>query len=882
MLTIARLLIGVAATLVPTSTRQDWAREWQAELWHRHDRLRGGGTLAERADLVLRASGAIVHAAWLRKEEWSLSVIMQDVRYALRGLWLRPAFAFIVVAMLALGIGINAAVFSVLRAVLLKPLPYSEPHRLVQIWETNPLRNWTQATVAPANLVDWRARSRSFAGIAYYMGSDTKAPGVADATLTGAGEPERVRGVFISANLFAVLGAAPAAGRTFKPEDELRGRNRVIVLSDAFWQRRFARDPSVVGRRVDLNGLAYDVVGVMPKGFELPGAETDYWLPRVYDEAQFRAQRRPHLLRAVARLAPGVTIEQAREELARIMGDLEREYPDTNTKMGADLGPLHDWFVGESRDALIMLMAAVLSVLLIACTNVASLLLARATTRRRELAIRVALGAGRLRLFRQLMTESLVLGAAGAGLGIVVAQLAIGWLRRNSPAGVPRLELVAIDGWVLAFVAGLTGLTALVFGLAPAWQGMGGASSETLQDGARATTGRGARLRRFLIAGEVALSVVLLVAAGLLVRSFMQLRGVDPGIDVSRGLSFRVTAPSQRYDNDAKVVAFYSAALDRIRALPGVRAAGATVRLALEGYNWTGDLFIDGRPEVWGRELRHKAITPGYLAAAGIPVLRGRDFGPEDTAAGQPVVIVNHTLARTYFQNRDPIGQRLAFRRPSETTVWRTIVGVAADEKQDGLAAEVKPEVYDPHAQDTSNTMSFIVRTSGDPLAILPAVRRELATLDGSIALYNIRTLEQVLDRSLAEERFALLVLAGFAATALLLAAVGLYGIIAFAVTTRTREIGLRLALGATRSAVLRMVVWDGLRVVIAGLMVGIGAALAIGRLLEAFLFKTTSADPLVLLSVAAILSLAGLAASYVPAMRAAGVDPATTLKNDT
>jgi putative ABC transport system permease protein len=883
LLALSRLLISLASAIVPSAVRDDWTREWHAELWHRRERLAAQGRLsvAANADLLMRSFGAIIHALWLRKEEWSFSMIMQDVRYALRGLWHRPAFTSISVLMLALGIGANAAVFSVVRAVLLKPLPYRDPDRLVQIWETNPLRNWTESVVAPANLLDWRARSRSFDGIAFYNGSDTKAPGMADTTLTGAGDPERVRGMIVSANFFAVLGTPAAFGRTFNPDEELRGRNRVLVLSEGFWQRRFGGDPSVVGQRVDLSGLSYEVVGVMPQHFQVPGADTDYWAPRLYDEAQLRAQRRPHMLRVVARLAPGVTLDQARNEITTIMSDLEREYPDTNTKMGAGLGPLHDWFVGDSREALVMLMAAVTTVLLIACTNVASLLLARATTRRRELAIRVALGAGRLRLFRQLLTESLVLATAGATIGILFAYAVVGWLRQNGPAGVPRLDQMIIDGWVLAFVVVMTFATALVFGLAPAWQSVRTAPSETLQESSRGTTGSGVTLRRVLIAGEVALSVVLLVAAGLLVRSFVQLRGVNPGIDLAGGLSFRVALPAQRYDTGTKVTDFYSEALTRIRTVPGVRAAGATVRLALEGYNWTGDLFIDGKPDVWGRELRHKAITAGYFGAAGIPILKGRDFTSADTATGQPVVIVNQALARTYFQDMDPIGQRLAFRRPSPETVWRTIVGVVADEKQDGLAAEVKPEVYDPHTQDSQNQMSIIVRTSGDPLSMLPAIRREIASLDARLALYNVRTLEQVFERSLAEERFATVVLTAFATGALLLAAIGLYGIVAFTVTARTKEIGLRLALGASRSAVLRMVVWDGLRVVLVGLVVGLIAALALSRVVEAFLFQTPSADPQVLVSVAGMLALAGALASYVPALRAARVDPATSLRDE-
>jgi putative ABC transport system permease protein len=881
MLRFSRLLVSIAAAIVPSAVRDDWTREWHAELWHRHHRLAGGGPLSvkARADLVLRSFGAVVHALWLRKEEWSLSVIMQDVRYALRGLWHRPAFSAISILMLALGIGANAAVFSVVHAVLLKRLPYHEPERLVQIWETNPLRNWTDNVVAPANLLDWRGRNRSFEGIAYYMGSDTKAPGINDATLTGTGEPERVRGMLVSANFFTVLGSPAAFGRTFNPDEELRGRTRVVILTEGFWRRRFAGDPSVVGTRIELNGLPFEVVGVMPRAFHVPGAQPDYFAPWLYDEAQMRGLRRPHLFRSVARLAPGVTLDQARGDMTRIMSELEREYPDTNTKMGAGLGPLHDWFVGDSRRALVMLMAAVGVVLVIACTNVASLLLARATTRRKELAIRVALGAGRLRLVRQLLTESLVLAAGGAVLGSLFAYLAVAWLQQGGPASVPRFDRTAIDGWVLLFVVATTFATAVAFGLAPAWQSVRTAPAETLQEGSRGATVGGVALRRVLIAAEVALSVVLLVAAGLVVRSFIQLRGVDPGIDVAGGLSFRVSLPSQRYETDAKASDFFTEAVDRIRRIPGIRAAGATVRLALEGYNWTGDLFIDGRPDVWGRELRHKAITPGYLGAAGIPIVQGRDFTTADTAVGQPVVIVNQTLARQYFPNMDPVGQRLAFRRPTATTMWRTIVGVAADEKQDGLATDVKPEVYDPHTQDSANTMSVIVRTTGDPLATLPSVRREVAALDRAVALYDVRTLEQVVERSLAEERFAAVVLAGFAFGALLLAAVGLYGIVAFAVTARTREIGLRLALGASRSAVLRMVVWDGLRVVLVGLALGLVAAVALSRVVEVFLFRTASADPLVFASVAAILAAAGVIASYVPALRAARVDPAISLR---
>jgi putative ABC transport system permease protein len=420
--------------------------------------------------------------------------------------------------------------------------------------------------------------------------------------------------------------------------------------------------------------------------------------------------------------------------------------------------------------------------------------------------------------------------------------------------------------------------TAILFGLAPAFQSARSSATQALRDGGRTTTGEGVRLRRVLIAGEVALSVVLLVSAGLLLRSFVRLRSVDPGINAAQALSFKVTVPD-RYESDEKIAAYFTDATVRLRALPGVQAAGATGRLPLEGYSWTGDLFVEGRPEVWGRDLRHKSITPGYLQAAGMRLVAGRDFGSQDSASGQMVVLVNQTLARGFFPDGLPVGRRIAFDRPSATTTWSTIVGVVADEKQDALGAAVQPEVYSPHTQDARSQMSLIVRTAMPAASLLPAIRREMAAVDAAVAMYDIRSLEQVVDQSLAEERFSTWLLGAFATTAWLLAVIGLYGVVAFAVSARTREIGVRIALGASRTHVLRMVVWDGVRVVLAGVVVGLFGALSIGRVVEGFLFQTRGADPLVLASVAGMLALAGLCASYVPAWRASRVDPVESLR---
>jgi putative ABC transport system permease protein len=619
----------------------------------------------------------------------------------------------------------------------------------------------------------------------------------------------------------------------------------------------------------------------MPPDFHLPGADVDAWVPMLFDEARFRQMRRAHWFRVIARLRPGVTLGQARDEMTRIAADLERQYPETNTQMGVGLGPLHEWLVGDLRGALLGLLGAVALVLLVACTNVAGLLLARATARRREVAIRTALGAGRLRLVRQLLTESFVLAGAGAVFGVLLANGAIGLLRRFGPEGVPRLDRAGIDLPVLIFVTVVAAATALLFGLAPAWQGSR-SSSDALKDGARGATAAGARLRRLLIVGEVTLSVVLLVGAGLLVRSFDRLRQVDPGMDASRALSFRISLPEQRYDDDEQVASFYTRLTGQLRGVPGVRAAGASVRLALEGRTWTGDLFVEGKPEVWGRELRHKPVTPGYLEAAGLRLLRGRDFSGADTAASDPVVLVNETLVRQFFGAADPVvGQRLAFGRPSANTRWRTIVGVVADEKQDGLAAEVRPEVYQPHAQDPSHTMSIVVRTAVDPASMIAAIRREVAAVDPAVAIYEVRTLEEVVARSLAGERFAMLAMGVFAVVALVLAMVGLYGVVAFAVSERRREIGVRLALGARQADVLQMVVWDGVRLVLVGLAAGLACAVALGRAMAAFLFGVPPADPIVLAGVAALLGAAAVTAALVPARRASRIDPAISLRQE-
>jgi putative ABC transport system permease protein len=875
LLGACRGFLRLVAPLVPADRRDDWRREWDAELhWHaRH-------ATASGLELARRTAGAAMHALWWRRQQWSLDMLAQDLRYALRTLAGRPGYTIVAALTLALGIGANAAIFSVVDGVLLKPLPYREPDRLVQLWETNPQRNWTEATIAPANLLDWRARNRVFTDLAFYIGSDTRAATLTDYTLTGGADAERVAGLRVSANFFQVLGVEPLAGRAFDAAESTPGRHRVLVISHGFWQRHFAGAADVVGRTLQLNGAAFTVVGVMPRDFRFGWERPDFWAPLAYDPATLRQTRVPHFLRAVARLAPGVTLAQAQQDLSRIAAELEREYPQSNTGMGVGVGPLVEWFVGNVRRALLIFLGAVGFVLLIACANVASLTLGRAAGRTRELAIRTALGANRLRLIRQLLTESLVVSALGAVLGLGLAWWAMQGLVALAPAELPRLDEVGIDRAVLAFLAAVTVATAVAFGLAPALRSSRSPAALALKEGGGGAVGGSRRLRRALVAIEIALAVALLAGAGVMLRSFARLTAVPPGIDPGHVLTARVAAPGAKYDTGDKVVAFFEQLVERVGAMPGIASAGASTRLALQGYDWTGDLSIEGRPEVWGRELRHKEIVPGYFEAVGLPIVEGRSFERADRQSAEPVVVVNQALTRRYFTAGSAIGLRISFRRPdAQNHVWRRIVGVVADEKQDGLGEAVEPEVYQPHWQNPQNEMALVVRSSLEPAAVVPELRRALRSVDPDVALFDIRPMADIIAMSLARERFTTLLLGCFALVALALAAVGTYGVLSSAVNSRTREIGVRIALGAARRDVMTMVLAEGLWLAGIGLGAGLVLALATGRVLQSLLYETTAADPIAFAGVAIFLGLVAVLASLVPAYRALRVDPVAALR---
>jgi putative ABC transport system permease protein len=805
----------------------------------------------------------------------------QDLRYGLRLMLKNFGFSAVAVVTLSLGIGATTAIFTVVNAVLITPLPYARPDRLVQFWETNPLKNWTQATVAPANLFDWQKQSQSFADIAAYIGSDKKGPGLSGMHLNAGDEPERVQALGVTGNVFALLGADALIGRTLREEETWQGRHAVVVISHGLWQRRFGADPKIIGQKLTLNGTGHEVVGVMPAGFYFPSKEAEAWVPMGWNREQVAELRRPHFLRAVGRLRDGVSVEQARAEMAAIAARLEKDYPDTNTQMSVGLGPLKEWIVSDVQLPLVVLLVAVGFVLLIACANVANLLLARAASRSREVAVRAALGAGRWRIVRQLLTESLLLAVVGGTAGLLLAVWFKDVLVAFSPGDIPRLDEIKLDWRVLGFTVGATLLTTLLTGLAPALQNSKPHLASALKEGGqKGAAGQGSRVRGALVVAEVALALMLVAGAGLMIRSLLALEKVDPGFDPNNILMLRVALPGAGYREGGQAQAFFTEAERRVRSLPGVVAVGSTTRPALTGYAWTSDATIEGRaPEDYVREVRHKEITPDYFRAMGLPLVGGRLFTEADNDRGQPVVIVNAALARRYFPGEDPVGRRLKFTKPNEERPWQTIIGVVGDERQDSLRAEVRPEIYQSHLQRAQREMALVVRAARDPQALVGAVRGQIRALDRGLPVDDIKTMREVISESLARERFITLLLAAFAALALLLAAVGIYGVMSYAVTQRTHEIGIRMALGARSRDILRQVVGRGMALALAGVMAGLVGAFALMRLMTALLFGVSAGDPLTLAGVAALLLGIALLACLVPARRAVKVDPMAALR---
>ena len=794
----------------------------------------------------------------------------QDFRYGLRMLRKSPTYTLAAILALGLGIGANTTIFSVINAVLLQPLPYKDPDRLVRLYESQ-LPQFATVPVTRPDFLDWKERQRVFERIvAYSGGSGTSV------NLTGVDRPERLSICPSTDGMFALLGIAPILGRDFLPEEDQPGRNNVLILSNSFWQRRFASDPGVIGRTVLLNGEPHIIVGVMPPfRFLKPfGGGLDGWVPMAL--VRNENQRFSHAVHVVARLKPGVSLDQARAEMASISAQIEKEHPRNYGKVAAVLIPVFEDLSGYLRKPMALLLAAVGFVLLIACANVANLLLARGATRFREVSIRATLGAGRLRLLRLLLTESLILGVSGGMVGLLLALWGVDLLGHARGIGIPRLDRVAIDNRVLAYTAGISILTSLVFGLVPALQLSGAALHESLKEsGPRAAGGRSSsRLRGILVVTETALALILLIGAGLTIRSVNRLLAVDIGIRTERLLAVELNLPRARYGKYDQLLRFWNDLEARVNGLPGVKAAGATQKLPLRG-GWNGYVTVEGQPDTPGRPVvEFSYITPGYFQTAGIRLLRGRLFTEADRAAsGQAGLIINETFARRIWPNLDPIGRRI--KRGDD---WSQIVGVVSDTRQWSVQQPPLPELYHPYVLQS---MTLLVRTETEPKSLVEAIRREVLAVDKDIPIYGITTMDQIASDSTVTLRFYTKLLSIFAVVAIVLAAVGIYGVIAYTVSQRSHELGIRMAMGAGRADTVRLVVGQAAKLLIAGIAAGVGGAIALSRFLEVLLYEIKPTDPITYASVALFLAVIGLTASALPAIRASRVDPMSALRHE-
>jgi predicted permease len=807
-----------------------------------------------------------------------MGTLWQDIRYGVRMLRKNPGFTGVAVLTLALGIGANTTIFSVVNAVLLKPLPYPEPGQLVQLradWSGSP-----STVIGSSTFVEVKAQSQSLARIAAYSGGDM--------TLTGAGSAERVVAGAVTADFFPLLGVQPAWGRNFTREEDTPNGPKATILGHGLWQSRFGGDADVLGRTITLNEQRYTVVGILPARFQYP-EQFQLWIPLALGETGAALAKYGEgmiLLKAIARLKPGVTLAQAQAELRTIA---QREHsPRPDEAPVVSLVTLHEQVVGDVKGALLVLLGAVALVLLIACANVANLLLARAAARQREMAVRAALGAARWRIVRGLLTESVLLSLAGGGLGLLLAFWGVRALGQWSGASLPSMHGIGIDAWVLAFTLGVSVITGLAFGLAPAVQAWRTDVNAALKEEGRGDTGgHRHRLRHLLVASEVALALVLLIGAGLLIKSFSRLNAVDPGFRTDGVLTFQVTLTGEK--SSPQKANFVEQIVDRLKALPGVQAAAATDSLPLTDFERITPVDVEGRPPIDFRTAKPGEVRPvsrptvtlDYFNAMGIPVKNGRAFTSQDARPPAGAVIVNEAFEKHFFPGESAVGKRIRLMAGPAEAHWQTVVGVVSDVRQGGLAGDVMPEVYSPELEDVGGALSFVIRVTGEPAGLISAVRGVVAEVEPYQALHNVMTMEQRLANTTTSRRLNTALLGSFAAVALLLAVVGIYGVMSYAVTQRTREIGMRMALGAQPGNVMRFVMGQGMRVVLVGAGIGLVGALALARVLRSLLFEVAPTDPATFVCVTLLLSAVALLACYVPACRAARIDPMVALRQE-
>ncbi len=818
-----------------------------------------------------------------------MDTFLQDVRYGLRMLVKSPGFTAIAVLTLALGIGANTAIFSIVNAVLLRPLPYRDSAGLVKVWNRADGFGLPKLWLSEPEWWELRDTNQAFSEIAAYTPLGGR-------NLTAGQQPVRVQSGFGTASLFPMLGVHPVLGRNFAEDDDQPGR-KVVMISYGLWQSLFAGDRGVVGKTVQLDGATYSIVGVLPNGFEFAG-KTDVWEPLGLDRAK-PLGRGSHYLEVLGRLRPGVTVAQADSQMRGFAAQLAREYPKFYTadgKWSALVVPFHQELVGDVRPALLVLTGAVGFVLLIGCANLANLLLARASGREKEMAIRASLGAGKLRLIRQLLTESVLLALAGGVVGTLLAYWGVELLHRAGPADLPRLSEISVDARVLGFTLVLSVFTGILFGLAPAVHVAGSHLSESLKDSGRGTTGGRAsqKLRGALVVSEVALALVLLVGAGLMVRSFQQILRVNPGFQTEHILTARISLPKERYKDGPPVTQFFSKLTDQLATLPGVKAVGAVDALPLSGQYSSGSTYVEHTSmqgfntvpdtHIPYIEADQRNVTPGYFDTLRIPLLRGRVFTAADDENAPLVAIVDSDFARRFWPNEDPIGKHIAFdtvpnSKPAQYR-WRTVVGLVGHIKHYALETEGREQVYFAESQvSNSRDMNLALRTVSDPAALAGAVRQQVASLDSELPIYEVKTMDQWLDSSTAQRRMNVVLLSVFAGLALVLASIGIYGVMAYSVTLRTHEIGIRVALGAKHADVLRLVFAQGLRLIVIGLTIGLVAGLGLSRLISSLLYGVSPTDAVTFIEISALLAGTAVLATYLPARRAMQVDPMVALR---
>jgi putative ABC transport system permease protein len=797
-----------------------------------------------------------------------LANLLTDMRYAVRQMTKTPGFTAVAVLTLALGIGATSAIFSVINGVVLRPLPYPEGESIVRVFEIVP--QYGRFSVAPANFFDWKQQAASFERLAVFANGTE--------TFTTGDGPERIPMASVSWDTFELLRVAPVLGRGFREDEDRPQENDVIVLSHGMWQRRFGGDPSVLGRTITLGGLPTTIVGVMPPEFYFPGREAEFWRPIALNPAN--ASRGGHYLGAIARLKPGTSNQQATAEMRGIAERLAEQYPRNSRGESAETIVLHELIVGPVRPILLTLLGAVGVLILIACANVANLLLVRASGREKEIAIRSAMGAGRGRIVTQMLAESLVLALAGGALGLLLAWLAITPIQALGQGRMPRVADISLDGTVLAFALLVSVATGIIFGMAPAWQASRGGPGAALKEGGRSSAASaGRRVRSGLLVAEVALSLVLLVGAALLLRSFARLTGIDPGFRAEHVLTFRVALPRATYPKPHNLIGFYDRLIESLQATPGVEAAASVQQLPMLG-SYVLSFVIEGRPPAppgSDASANHRVVTPGYFATLGIPVLRGRAFTPQDTDTSPMVAVIDDAFARQHFAGEDPIGRGIDI--GNGTDGFYKIVGVVGSVHHEGLDATPEPTMYVPYKQDVFSGMFVMVRTSGDPAQFAPTARRLVREIDPNLPAFSMSPLGEVVSASLGDRRFSMFLLGVFAFIALFLAGVGLYGVVAYTVSQRTQEIGLRMAIGAEPRDVMRLVVGGGMRLAVVGVVLGVAGALVLSRLVASMLFDVTPFDPPSYLATASVLLAVSALACYVPARRAMAVDPLVALR---